>query len=105
MARWRRFTYRDYFDQPRALYVAEGAGGWLLSCPFDEALDDYPARYQVYELPALAPAVLAGSWEGLERHALRQLAPRPVPLSALDPTRRLEIDLDALKLPDLSAGS
>jgi hypothetical protein len=93
MSKWHAFQYRDFWDKPRILYVCDGERCFLLSSPFDEALDQYAENYTVYLMPRLGPEALSGSWEHLEKHALRLLGTIALPLSALDDTRRTQIDL------------
>jgi hypothetical protein len=64
---------------------------FLFDCPFDEASDEYPSSFEVYELPADArPLLEEPSWEKLPQ--LGTLIGR---VSAekleFDPTRRTAI--------------
>jgi len=64
--------YREFYDVPR-IFVFQLDGRWfLMDCPFDEAVDEYPEFYTLYELPQNF-VVPSGSWEGLSRTAARTL--------------------------------
>jgi hypothetical protein len=78
---WKRGAYFDFWDVPRALVVHHGGRALFLDCPFDEALDDFPATYSVWELEPLDPES-PGSLEDVERRKLRRLA--DIPVSALE---------------------
>ena len=96
MTNWHPFQYRDFWDQPRILYTSDGQQSYLLDCPFDDQLDGYGNRYNVYLMPSLAPADLSGSWAGLEQKAIHLLGAIEIPASAFDPTRRAQLDLSIL---------
>ncbi|KRD39342.1 MULTISPECIES: hypothetical protein [unclassified Lysobacter] len=94
MAKWHPFRYKEFWDQPRAIYTSDGKRSFFLDCSFDEELDEYPDRYKVYLMPELDELELAGSWADLERKALAQLGTVDLPRTALDPTLRKLIDFD-----------
>ncbi|MBK8460730.1 MAG: hypothetical protein IPL43_11570 [Micropruina sp.] len=60
---WVPFLYREFYDFPRAIVVELRGGRFMLDCPFDDALDDYPSEYRVLELAGDEP--LDCSWVGL----------------------------------------
>jgi hypothetical protein len=91
MTRWREIEYEAFWDLPRIICVGDGDRSYLLDCPFDEKLDDYPTQFSVYLMPKLSGAA---RWE--PKHALRCLGSVAIPFSALDPSRRKQIDLDVL---------
>jgi len=63
---WLPFRYRDFYDIPRAIVVSWQGVTYLLECLFDDALDDYLPRFDVYRLPASAvPHADERSWVGL----------------------------------------
>jgi hypothetical protein len=43
-------SYADFYDVPRAWLMNWEGQTLFFDCPFDEALDDYPAEYAVYRL-------------------------------------------------------
>lgn len=94
MANWHPFQYRDFWDQPRAIYTSDGKRSFFLDCAFDDELDEYSDLYKVYLMPGLGEHDLAGSWEGMEHKALALLGTVALPRSALDQTLRKEIDHD-----------
>jgi hypothetical protein len=96
MSKWFAFQYREFWDQPRILYTSDEEQSFLFDCPFDERLGGYAESYNVYLMPWVDPSELSGSWAGLEQKALRLLGTVRLPLSALDPSRRAQIDLDIL---------
>lgn len=62
-AEWVPFQYREFYDFPRAIVVQHLGDTFMLDCPFDDSLDEYPDRYQVVALEDDAP--LEGSWANL----------------------------------------
>ena len=71
--------------------VADGEAVFVFDCPFDAALDEYPADYHVYRLPPGAVIPESGSWERLP--GLGTLLGRvPVDRVRFDPTLRAAID-------------
>ena len=48
---WISFRYRSFYDIPRMVVFQDGDGFYLLSCPFDEGVDDYSDNYVLYKLP------------------------------------------------------
>ncbi len=89
---WATIRYRDFYDVPR-LFVTNYHGQlYLFDCPFDNDLDEYPDSYQVYQLPALTEAELAGSWENLPALALRSLGAVAVADVQFDPAKRTRIN-------------
>ena len=47
------------------IVVRTPKGAFLLDCPFDHELDDYPDAYRVYEIPDRIAADLLRDWSGL----------------------------------------
>jgi hypothetical protein len=90
-------TYRDFWDVPRIFLVTHEGRTLLFDCPFDEATEDYPDTYAVYQLPALADGELTGSWDKLSERAERYLGTVPVGEVRFDPTRRQGIDPAVLR--------
>lgn len=94
MPRWAEFTYREFYDVPREIVVPAHDGALLLSCPFDNDLDDYSADYELYWLPVGVD--LSGSWTRLPDHAVQRLGRVPVGQVHFDVTRRRELDLESV---------
>lgn len=89
---WANIQYRDFYDVPR-IFIADYQGRqYLFDCPFDEALDDYPDLYRVYQLPALAAVDLEGSWEHLSALSNRWLGTISVNEVQFDSTKRARIN-------------
>ncbi len=91
--RYRILAYREFHDLPRLMWVADEASRqWLLDCPFDDALDDYPAEYRVHTMGTDVEDAV----EPWEKHALGLLAMvGTVPVAALhfDATHRASFHL------------
>jgi hypothetical protein len=87
--------YRDFHDVPRLILVSVNERFLLLDCPFDQALDEYPPDYDVYELDADPRRSAGTDWRGLVGTG-RILGRVPVGSIAFDPTRREAIDSDGL---------
>ena len=85
---WVNIRYRDFYDLPRIFITSYEGRQYLFDCPFDDELDDYPASYRVYQLPALLEAELAGSWERLSERATEFLGTVPVVAVQFDPSKR-----------------
>ena len=97
MARWVAFNYREFYDLPRAIVVHDGSRIIFFDCPFNESLDDYPPKYEVYLMPNLPKKVWASSWEHLAQQAIHRLGSVPVASVRFDSTWRYKIDLDILQ--------
>lgn len=93
---WATIQYRDFYDVPRIFVTNHQGQLYLFDCPFDDALDDYPDSYRVYQLPALTEAELAGSWENLPSRALRVLGTVAVTDVQFDPTKRAYVNTTSL---------
>lgn len=94
---WLPISYREFYDVPRA-FVVECRGRVLFfDCPFDEATDDYPVGYEVYQLSKEGEHIAQGStWERLALYG-RRLGSVPVNKVLFDPTRRAAIDDEVLR--------
>ena len=96
MARWHPFDYVDFHDQPRWIYTTDGQRAFVLDCPFDDVIDDYPSQYTVYSAPVRA---LRGTGDPVATHAPEALSPLGhirLTRDSFDPTLRARIDWDAL---------
>ena len=101
MPRWTPFSYRGYYDVPRVIVLVLADGRRiLLESRFDEVVDQYDDYYDVYLL--LDEAALDGSWERLAEYTPEILGRVAVVDVRFDSTRRDEIDLDSLGLPELA---
>jgi len=66
---WLSFSYRDFYDVPRAIVVWLQDAAYYLYCPFDSSSDDYSVFYKVYLLDVEGAMLSSGqSWIGLEKH-------------------------------------
>jgi hypothetical protein len=88
--------YRGLHDVPRIMLVDHKNKLFLLSCPFNEELDEYPDTYKVYLLPPLTDQELGGNWEELYLKATQYLGEVPVGDVQFDPSRRHGIDAAVL---------
>ena len=104
---WVNIRYRDFYDLPRIFIASYEGRQYLFDCPFDDELDDYPASYRVYLLPALSEAELAGSWEHLPERATEFLGAVPLAAVQFDVTKRASINTavfsSLLRQPELLA--
>jgi len=91
MSEWTPIRYRDFWDVPRIFFATRRGRLYLFDCQFDEAVEDYPEEYQVFEMPPLTDVDFAGSWADLWRKAVRKVGDIPVAAVRFDPTRRKEI--------------
>ena len=89
--------YRDFYDFPRMFVVADAANLYLFDGSFDDNLDDYPPEYNVFLMPELTEAELAGSWAHLPTRAVRHLGRVPVSAVVFDATRRQSVDRDVIR--------
>ena len=53
-----RIQYRDFYDVPRIFLTTYKGRHFLLDCPFDDALDDYSAAYEVFLMRHLSETEL-----------------------------------------------
>ena len=44
------FRYWDFYDVPHLMLLQYQGSNFLPSCPFDDKLDDFGDRYEVYKL-------------------------------------------------------
>lgn len=89
---WIPIRYRDFYDIPRAFIVEREGSLFLFDGAFDESIDEYPDRFQVYRLRADVADVLdATSWHGLEANGTL-IGEVPVADVRFDPTRRAAVD-------------
>ena len=58
---WLAFQYRGFHDVPRTIVVEFRNALYVLDCPFDEGLDEYPDEYTAYRLPKTALSDLGGA--------------------------------------------
>src|SRR5690348_11073213 len=94
---WSTIRYREFYDVPRIFITTHDGKQYLFDCPFDEELDDYSDRYQVYRLPAISEDELQGSWEHLPERAVNMLGTIPVTQVQFDTTKRNSIDTAVLE--------
>ena len=102
---WQPFRYADFWDIPHWIYTTDGTRAFLLDCPFDDALDDYPGAenfgeglFTVYAAPVLAlPASKRVPWEGPAQEQLERLGTVVLTRAHLDPTFRELLDWDLLE--------
>ena len=91
---WTPFQYRDFWDVPRVLVASYGNDFLLLSCRFDDELDEYLDTYEVYRLKEYDSTQFEGSWKGIEELASDQLGRIAVRDIEFDESRRRQINLD-----------
>lgn len=75
---WQFMAYREFYDVPRMVVAKSTSGTFLFYSRFDEDLDDYIDRYEVYLLPELGDDDLVGTWAGLEHRAIQRLPDVPL---------------------------
>jgi hypothetical protein len=59
--------YRGFSDVPRCFVIVEQGRLFFFDCRFDDALDDFPSEYDVYELLMRSVADLPANWEELDQ--------------------------------------
>jgi hypothetical protein len=94
---WAKIRYRDFYDVPRIFIITHNGKLYLFDCPFDDELDDYADRYQVYQLAAISEDELQGSWERLPERAVSALGEIAVSDVQFDKTTRNSIDTAVLE--------
>lgn len=63
---WLPIQYREFWDVPRLIVVDTGDRRLLLDCSFDDALDEYPPDYKVFDLPVSSLESISGKdWSAL----------------------------------------
>lgn len=100
MSTWVEFTYREFFDIPRAVVLRYRDQLYFFDSAFDEDRDDYSDTYMVYRLPVeLAPLLDSIPWTDLQHHGV---AVGMVPTTSVmfDPTKRQAIDSEVLERLD-----
>ena len=95
---WQPIWYSAYWDLPRYIYTTDGQRAFVLDCPFDAELDDYPDRFSVYAAPVLAmPTSRREPWAGPAQDSLTLLGTVALDRTHLDPTWRKELDWRVLE--------
>ena len=89
--------YGAFWDQPRVFYTLSEKHSYLFECLFDEELDDYPEKYDVYSMPHLRPSDFSNPWIEPQRSAVRLLGAVKITQSSFDRTLRQQIDLDVIE--------
>jgi len=97
MSDWHGIAYREFWDVPRAVIAWRGNDLFFFDSRFDKEADEYLDHYEVWRLPAIDDARLAGTWIGLEELALERL-----PNVGL---RDLPFEVSSRNTPDSDAAS
>ena len=83
---------------PRYMLLRYREKTLLLQSPFDDAMDEYPDIYSVYEVPdTISQSVLGGDWTPLKDADLRFVGEIPISTVAFDPTKRSTLDSSCLE--------
>jgi len=91
------FRYGGFYDVPRCIVLRYRGTILLLISPFDDALDEYPDVYTVYELPeAVLPVLAVNSWSFLEDTPLKRMGTVSIKDVKFDPTKRARLDATVL---------
>lgn len=93
---WVAFSYREFWDRPRAILMHTDHGLIFMESMFLDEIDDYDPMYHVYRMPPIAESVLAGSWEKLANLAEKKIGIIPVNKVKFDETSRKKIDINFL---------
>ena len=91
-----KFAYRDFYDVPRMLVLRYRGLKLLMDSPFDGLSDEYSPVYSVYLLPAEVNEQELDSWVALPHLATQRIGEIPVDQVRFDPTKRVEIDTEAI---------
>src|SRR5438309_10980414 len=94
MNNWLSINYRECWDVPRIFFVQFAGESYLFDCPFDNEVEDYPDKYEVFLMPRLTHEEMVGSWEHIKNRAIHKLGDIPVSAVQFDPTHRMEIRSD-----------
>jgi hypothetical protein len=91
------FSYGGFYDVPRCIRLRYQGRRYLLLSAFDEALDEYPAEYSVYELPELTDdSQPVRTPEFLSNTPMDCVGQIPIDSVVFDPTKRKELDASVL---------
>ena len=88
--------YREFWDVPRIFLVSFEQSLFLFDCHFDEEVEDFSNRYQVFLMPMLGEDSLSGSWCELSENAIRFLGEIPISEIKFDETRRKFIENETI---------
>ncbi len=98
MGSWLPIRYREFYDIPRAVVVDWQGVLYLLDCPFDFEVSEYPSHYDVYTLPRdLLDEIEVMSWTDLAHYG-RHIGTVATVDVQFDETRRKAMDSEALRL-------
>ena len=93
MEEWAPFSYREFWDYPRAIVVEFDEALHFLDSPFDEAVDDYT---NVYQIKVLTEIPDSKDWSGL-RDGFQAIASIEIRRELFDETRRRQIRVDLIR--------
>jgi uncharacterized protein YjeT (DUF2065 family) len=90
-------AYRHFYDVPRA-FLVELRPQYILffDCPFDEAIDDYSACFEVFVIEGLCVCDLPTDWKDLYSLNNERLGSLPSTALRFNATRRREVFIDGL---------
>jgi len=91
------FEYWDFYDVPHLILLQYRGSNFLLCCSFDDELDDYRDRYEVYK-PSDADLVVLRKegWEPFVSRPLKRVGDIAVRDVKFDNTRRKKLDASCL---------
>jgi hypothetical protein len=92
-----KIEYREFYDIPRVFLVRYKQQLFLFESLFNEQYDDYSQTYDVYLMPELTEEEIKGSWEQINRKAIRKICEIPVNDVKFDSTLREEIHVEVLE--------
>ncbi len=96
-AEWVPIVYRDFFDFPRAFFVRTAVGWLFFDGHFDDALDEYPEEFAVYEMGDAGPESFVGTWSEVPKRARGPRGSVALNGDSFDRTRRAAVRLAVLR--------
>jgi hypothetical protein len=95
--------YREFYDFPRMFVVRWKGQRYLFDGSFDDSIDDYPPRFDVYVVTLSFAEPLPHSWQSLTTASARRVGTISTADVKFDASGRRSIDSAAFDL--LSASS
>lgn len=89
-------NYRDFWDFPRIFLVSFNDSLFLFDCKFNEKIEDFEEKYQVFIMPELTESEINGSWYELSNKAVKYLGEVLINNIQFDKTRKQFINGNVL---------
>jgi hypothetical protein len=88
----RQIKYFSFWDVPRTFVFERDERLYMLTSEFDEEIDDYPDKYDVFVLLGIEHLSAVSDWKSVESLTKTFLGKVPVSSVLFDASRRRHVD-------------